>query len=48
MTFFESELMKMFGKNTAMTDIRCTGNVLIGRLTQDTIAKISFITNNIS
>ena len=44
MTFFETELMKMFGKNTALSDIRCTGNALIGRLTSDTIAKISFIT----
>ena len=48
MTFFENELMKMFGKNAALTDIRCVGNVLIGRLTPDTIAKISLITNNIS
>lgn len=48
MTFFENELMKMFGGNSAMTDIRCAGNALIGRLTQDTIAKISLITNNIS
>ena len=44
MTFFESELMKMFGKNTALSDIRCSGNSLIGRLTPDTVAKISFIT----
>lgn len=44
MTFFENELMKMFGKNEALTDIRCVGNALIGRLTRDTIAKISFIT----
>lgn len=36
--------MKMFGKNEALTDIRCVGNALIGRLTRDTIAKISFIT----
>lgn len=48
MTFFENELMKMFGKNAALTDIRCVGNSLIGRLTSDTIAKISLITNNIS
>ena len=48
MTVFENELMKMFGKNAALTDIRCVGNVLIGRLTPDTIAKISLITNNIS
>ena len=44
MTFFENELMKMFGKNEALTDIRCVGNTLVGRLTPDTIAKISFIT----
>lgn len=36
--------MKMFGKNEALTDIRCVGNALMGRLTRDTIAKISFIT----
>lgn len=30
-----------------MSDIRCTGNALLGRLTDDTIAKISFATNNI-
>ena len=42
MTFFENELMKMFGKNEALTDIRCVGNSLVGRLTPDTIAKISF------
>lgn len=47
MTFFENELMKMFGKNTAMTDIRCTGNTLIGRLTPDIIAKITFVTTGI-
>lgn len=47
MTFFENELMKMFGKNAALTDIRCTGNTLVGRLTPDTIAKISFITTGI-
>ncbi len=45
MTFFENELMKMFGKNAALTDIRCTGNTLVGRLTPDTIAKISFISS---
>ena len=42
MTFFENELIKMFGKNEAMTDIRCIANTLVGRLTPDTIAKISF------
>ena len=40
--------MKMFGKNTALSDIRCTGNALMGRLTPNTIAKISFITEKIS
>lgn len=44
MTFFENELKKMFGNNSAMTDIRYVGNALLGRLTDDTIAKISFIT----
>ncbi len=34
----------MFGNNSALTDIRYVGNTLIGRLTPDTIAKISFIT----
>lgn len=48
MTFFENELMKMFGKNAALSDVRCVGNSLIGRLTPDTVAKISFITSNIS
>jgi len=43
MTFFENELKKMFGNNSAMTDIRYVGNALIGRLTDDTIAKISFV-----
>jgi len=47
MTFFENELAKMFGESEFMSDIRCTGNALIGRLTDDTIAKISFIDNNI-
>ncbi len=47
MTFLEKELLKMFGENAALSDIRCVGNALIGRLTDDTIAKISFITNNI-
>ena len=47
MTFLEKELAKMFGENAALSDIRCVGNALIGRLTDDTIAKISFITNNI-
>ena len=47
MTFFENELKKMFGNNSVMTDIRYVGNTLIGRLTDDTIAKISFTTNNI-
>lgn len=42
MTFFENELKKMFGKNEALTDIRYVGNTLVGRLTSDTIAKISF------
>ena len=37
----------MFGENAALSDIRCVGNALIGRLTDDTIAKISFINNNI-
>ena len=45
MTFFENELMKMFGKNTALSDIRCAGNALIGRLTPETIAKVSFTTS---
>ena len=45
MTFFETELMKMFGKNTALSDIRCTGNALLGRLTPETIAKVSFATS---
>ena len=40
--------MKMFGKNTALSDIRFTGNALMGRLTPNTIAKISFITEKIS
>ena len=44
MTFFETELIKMFGKNTTLSDIRCVGNTLMGRLTSDTIAKISIIT----
>ncbi|MDE6031303.1 MAG: hypothetical protein K2G32_06770 [Oscillospiraceae bacterium] len=47
MTFFGNELMKMFGKNEALTDIRCVGNTLVGRLTPDTIAKISFISTGI-
>ena len=47
MTFFENELKKMFGKNEALTDIRYVGNTLVGRLTPDTIAKISFITTGI-
>ena len=47
MTFFENELKKMFGNSSVMTDIRYVGNALIGRLTDDTIAKISFVTNNI-
>ncbi len=47
MTFLEKELAKMFGESEFMSDIRCTGNTLIGRLTDDTIAKISFATNNI-
>lgn len=42
MTFFENELKKMFGNNSALTDIRYTGNALVGRLTDDTIAKITF------
>lgn len=42
MTFFENELMKMFGKNEALTDIRCVGNALLGRISPDTIAKITF------
>ncbi len=44
MTFFENELKKMFGNSSVMTDIRYVGNALLGRLTDDTIAKISFIT----
>ena len=47
MTFFENELKKMFGKNEALTDIRCVGNTLVGRLTPETIAKISFINTGI-
>lgn len=47
MTFFENELKKMFGNSSVMTDIRYVGNALIGKLTDDTIAKISFITGNI-
>ncbi len=47
MTFFENELKKMFGNNSVMTDIRYVGNALLGRLTDDTIAKISFISINI-
>lgn len=42
MTFFENELKKMFGNNSALTDIRYVGNALVGRLTEDTIAKITF------
>lgn len=48
LTFLENELMKMFGKNAALTDIRCVGNALIGRLTPDTIAKITFVSSNIN
>ncbi len=47
MTFLEKELAKMFGESEFMNDIRCTGNALLGRLTDDTIAKISFATNTI-
>ncbi len=47
MTFFENELKKMFGNSSVMTDIRYVGNALLGRLTDDTIAKISFV-NSIS
>ena len=48
MTDFENELMKMFENNNALCDIRCFQNKLIGRLTRDTIAKITFeSTNNI-
>ncbi len=47
MTFLEKELLKMFGESEFMSDIRCTGNTLLGRLTDNTIAKISFATNNI-
>lgn len=47
MTFFEKELKKMFGNNSALKGIRYVGNVLVGRLTDDTFAKISFITSNI-
>lgn len=46
MTFFENELKKMFGNNSALTDIRYVGNALVGRLTEDTIAKIKFITGS--
>ncbi len=45
MTFFEKELTKMFGENEYLSDIRCTGNALIGRLTENTIAKITFAAN---
>ena len=48
MTFFETELMKMFGKNTALSDIRCTGNALLGRLTPETIAKVGFATSRVA
>ncbi|MCM1167146.1 MAG: hypothetical protein NC299_16470 [Lachnospiraceae bacterium] len=47
MTFFENELKKMFGNNSALTDIRYVGNALVGRLTDDTIAKISFKTGDV-
>lgn len=43
MTFFENELKKMFGNNSVMTYIRYVGNALLVRLTDDTIAKISFV-----
>lgn len=45
MTFFENELKKMFGRNSALTDIRYVGNALVGRLTEDTIAKITFVSS---
>ena len=42
------ELTKIFGKNKALSDIRCTGNALIGRLTPETIAKVSFATSRVA
>ncbi len=47
MTFFENELMKMFGRNEMLSDVRCVGNALFGRLTPDTIAKIEFKTSGV-
>ncbi|MCM1167504.1 MAG: hypothetical protein NC299_15330 [Lachnospiraceae bacterium] len=41
MTFFENEIKKMFGKNSALTDIGYMGNTLLGRLTENAFVKIS-------
>lgn len=35
----------MFGNNSALTDIRYVGNSLVGRLTDETIAKITFVSS---
>lgn len=46
MTFFEKELLAMFGNSRHMQNIRCMGNTLFGKLAPYTIAKICFETTN--
>ena len=44
MDFFEKEMRTLFGDNTVMSDLKFTGKTMLGRLDENKLCKLHFVT----
>lgn len=44
MDFFEKEMRTLFGDNTVMSDLKFTGKTMLGRLDENKLCKLQFVT----
>ena len=46
MDFFEKEMRTLFGDNTVMSDLKFTGKTMLGRLDENKLCKLQFISTS--
>lgn len=44
MNFYEKEMRTLFGDNTVMSDLKFTGKTMLGRLDENKLCKLQFVT----
>ena len=44
MDFFEKEMRTLFGDNTVISDLKFTGKTMLGRLDENKLCKLQFVT----